>query len=78
MEDPRSGMRKWWDPGSGIKTAPICINYIPVNFFFLSSLIGRSQALMTHIDEFIQNLFFMAADGDPEVRDPSLKKISFD
>lgn len=31
-------------------------------------IIGRSQALMNHIDEFIQNLFFMASDDDPEVR----------
>ena len=31
-------------------------------------IIGRSQALMVHIDEFIQNLFFLASDEDPEVR----------
>ena len=31
-------------------------------------IIGRSQALMIHIDEFIQNLFFLASDEDPEVR----------
>jgi len=31
-------------------------------------IIGRSQALMTHIDEFIQNLFYRAEDDDPEVR----------
>jgi hypothetical protein len=28
---------------------------------------GRSQALMAHIDEFIQNLFYLATDEDPEV-----------
>jgi len=28
----------------------------------------RSQALMTHIDDFIQNLFYMSTDDDPEVR----------
>ena len=31
-------------------------------------IIGRSQALMVHIDDFIQNLFFLASDQDPEVR----------
>jgi len=31
-------------------------------------IIGRSQALMLHIDDFIQNLFFLAGDDDPEVR----------
>ena len=31
-------------------------------------IIGRSQALMLHIDEFIQNLFYLANDDDPEVR----------
>jgi len=31
-------------------------------------IIGRSQALMIHIDDFIQNLFFLASDEDPEVR----------
>lgn len=31
-------------------------------------IIGRSQALMLHIDEFIQNLFYLANDEDPEVR----------
>ena len=31
-------------------------------------IIGRSQALMLHIDDFIQNLFFLANDDDPEVR----------
>jgi len=31
-------------------------------------IIQRSQALMLHIDEFIQNLFFLASDEDPEVR----------
>ena len=31
-------------------------------------IIGRSQALMTHIDDFIGNLFFLANDEDPEVR----------
>jgi len=31
-------------------------------------IIGRSQALMLHIDDFIQNLFFLANDNDPEVR----------
>lgn len=31
-------------------------------------IIGRSQALMVHIDDFIHNLFFLANDNDPEVR----------
>ena len=31
-------------------------------------IIGRSQALMLHIDDFIQNLFYLANDDDPEVR----------
>ncbi len=31
-------------------------------------IIGRSQALMAHIDDFINNLFFLANDDDPEVR----------
>ena len=31
-------------------------------------IIGRSQALMNHIDDFISNLFFLANDDDPEVR----------
>ena len=31
-------------------------------------IIGRSQALMAHIDDFIGNLFFLANDDDPEVR----------
>lgn len=31
-------------------------------------IIGRSQALMNHIDDFIGNLFFLANDDDPEVR----------
>ena len=31
-------------------------------------IIGRSQALMNHIDDFISNLFVLANDDDPEVR----------
>ncbi|ELU00071.1 hypothetical protein CAPTEDRAFT_126125 [Capitella teleta] len=31
-------------------------------------IIGRTQALMVHIDSFIENLFFLASDEDPEVR----------
>ena len=31
-------------------------------------IIGRSQALMNHIDDFIGNLFVLANDDDPEVR----------
>ena len=31
-------------------------------------IIGRSQALMVNIDSFIQNLFILANDDDPEVR----------
>ena len=33
----------------------------------LTSTIEMFQALMAHIDEFIQNLFFRAEDDDPEV-----------
>jgi len=31
-------------------------------------IIGRSQALMTHIDQFIEALFYRASDDNPEVR----------
>ena len=37
-------------------------------------IIGRSQALMIHIDDFIQNLFFLASDEDPEVINQSNKQ----
>ncbi|ESO02172.1 hypothetical protein HELRODRAFT_65501 [Helobdella robusta] len=31
-------------------------------------IIGRTEALMYHIDSFIENLFFLSTDDDPEVR----------
>ncbi|XP_026739177.1 transportin-1 isoform X1 [Trichoplusia ni] len=36
-----------------------CVNYF---------ITGRTQALMLHIDAFIENLFHLAADEDPDVR----------
>ncbi|CAG9581671.1 unnamed protein product [Danaus chrysippus] len=36
-----------------------CVNYF---------IMGRTQALMLHIDSFIENLFHLAADEDPDVR----------
>ncbi|GBP84814.1 Transportin-1 [Eumeta japonica] len=36
-----------------------CVNYF---------IMGRSQALMMHIDAFIENLFHLAGDEDPDVR----------
>ncbi|KAI8438818.1 hypothetical protein MSG28_011180 [Choristoneura fumiferana] len=36
-----------------------CVNYF---------IMGRTQALMAHIDSFIENLFHLAADEDPDVR----------
>ena len=42
-----------------LKNCSACVNQF---------IIGRSQALMLHIDDFIQNLFYLANDDDPEVR----------
>ena len=53
-------------PGCSSDNVNIFLKYFSacVNQF----IIGRSQALMLHIDDFIQNLFYLANDDDPEVR----------